>query len=889
MSGFAAGRKYWVLIFLYFLLFQMKGQVWADDAVRATLSNGLRVIIVRNAITPVATTMVNYLVGANECPAGYPGMAHAQEHMMFRGSPGLSADQLSTIIAALGGRFDADTQQTVTRYYLTVPREFLDVALKVEALRMQDILDSEASWMQERGAIEQEVAQDLSNPMYVFYNRLLAHLFDGTVYAHDALGTRPSFEKTTGAQLKAFYDTWYRPNNAILVIAGDVDAEETLAKVKHLFEGIPAKPLHEKSPIMLKPMKAAIIELETDLPYELAIVAYRLPGYSSRDFAASKVMADVLNSERADLYRLVIEGKALDAGFETSFLPEAGFGYAYAAVPQGEDGQLLISEMKGIVDNYLKNGIPAELTSASKNHEIADSAFRKNSIEGLAGEWSIAVAVEGRRSVKDDVEAIKNVTSSDVDRTAHKYLVNDTAVVGLLHPHVSGKAVHSHTFRGKESFAPHQTDAATLPPWAQKVMAPADIPRSNVSPEVSTLPNGLRLIVQRETISPTISIYGAVKNNSGMQTPKGREGVDEVLESLFPYGTETLDRLSFHKAVDDIAARISVGSRFSLQVLTDHFEKGVELLAANLLRPALPEKDFKIVRQETSRFTASLMKSPRYLSKRALLKALYPKGDPSLRQATPDSVSSLILSDVKNYHQSVFRPDLTVIVIIGDVTAERAREVIGTYFGSWKAVGQKPETDPPPVPLNGRSEATIPDESRVQDMVIMAETTGLTRYHPDYYTLQLGNHILSGAFYATRLYRDLREKAGLVYSVESILQADKTRSSFQIVYACDPQNSSKTSDLIIKNLKNLQTDAVTQKEIMQAKILLLRKIPLEESSYDGIGEGLLQLALMDLPMDESMRAAKRYLTITPAAVRAAFSKWIRPKDFVTVSLGPKSS
>ena len=123
----------------------------------------------------------------------------------------------------MGGEFDADTQQTVTQYFYTVPSEDLDLALHIEAIRMQGVLDTDQLWDQERGAIEQEVAQDLSNPQYVFYSRLLASVFKGTPYAHDALGTRPSFDKTTGAMLKKFYDTWYAPNNAILVVVGDVD------------------------------------------------------------------------------------------------------------------------------------------------------------------------------------------------------------------------------------------------------------------------------------------------------------------------------------------------------------------------------------------------------------------------------------------------------------------------------------------------------------------------------------------------------------------------------------------------------------------------------------------------------------------------------------------
>jgi zinc protease len=133
-----------------------------QDITGATLKNGLRVVIVRNSLAPVATVQINYLAGSDEAPPGFPGMAHAQEHMMFRGSPGLSAGQLSAIIAALGGEFNADTEQTVTQYFQTVPAQYLDIALHIEAIRMRGALGSQKLWERERGAIEQEVVQDLS-------------------------------------------------------------------------------------------------------------------------------------------------------------------------------------------------------------------------------------------------------------------------------------------------------------------------------------------------------------------------------------------------------------------------------------------------------------------------------------------------------------------------------------------------------------------------------------------------------------------------------------------------------------------------------------------------------------------------------------------------------
>ena len=858
----------------------------SNDVVRATLENGLRVIIVRNALAPVVTTEVNYLVGSNEAPAGFPGMAHAQEHMMFRGSPGMSADQLSGIIAAMGGEFNADTQQTVTQYFFTVPADNLDIALKTEAIRMKGVLDSETLWKRERGAIEQEVAQDLSNPEYVFYTRLLEEMFAGTPYAHDALGTRESFRKTTGAMLKKFYNRWYGPNNAILVIVGDVDPDKTLTEVKELFRDIPPRPVLRRPTVQLRPLSPTTIRLETDLPYGLAVVGYRLPGYDSPDYAAGQVLADVLESKRGNLYSLVPEGKALSVDVSGAFLPKGALGYMSAAFPQGGDGEALISTIKGIIADYLKKGFPSDLVEASKKREIADAEFMKNSVVGLAGAWSQAVAVEGRTSPDEDIEAIRKVTVDDVDRVAREYLINDTAVLAVLTPYPSGKGVPSKSVGGKESFAPERAEHVKLPKWARKAASLPAVPTSTAEPSVIMLTNGLRLIIQTQTISKTVSVFGRVKNNPDLQVPRGKEGVDMVLGSLFSYGTTDLDRVAFQKELDDIAASLSAGTNFSLQVLSEYFEKGVKLLADNLLHPRLPENAFKVVQEETAGTLSGMLQSPSYLSGRALRFALYPKDDPLLRQATPETVKSLTVDDVRSYYHNTFRPDMTTIVVIGQVTVDQAKSVISNYFGEWLATGPKPETDLPPVPLNKPSAVVVPDASRVQDNVTLAETLGLTRLSPDYYTLQVGRHVLSGSFYATRLYRDLREKTGLVYSVETVLDAGKTRAVFGVVFACEPSDVLKARTIIERDLHEMQTTPVTARELQQAKILLIRQISLSEESTSGIAERFLDLALKDLPLDEPVRAAERYREITSAQVKEAFVRWIRTGDLVEVILGP---
>ncbi|MBV9343381.1 MAG: insulinase family protein, partial [Gammaproteobacteria bacterium] len=234
-----------------------------EGVLRATLDNGLRVVIVRNPLAPVVATSVNYLAGSDEAPAGFPGTAHAEEHMMFRGSPGLSADQLADIGSILGGDFNANTREEVTQYLFTVPAEDLDIALHIEALRMRAVQSTPSEWEHERGAIEQEVAQDLSEPGYRLFERLRARMFAGTPYQYDALGTRPSFQKTRAALLKRFHDTWYAPNNALLVIVGNVDPAATLSEVRQLFADIPAKKLPPKPAVRLRPVRPETFTLDT--------------------------------------------------------------------------------------------------------------------------------------------------------------------------------------------------------------------------------------------------------------------------------------------------------------------------------------------------------------------------------------------------------------------------------------------------------------------------------------------------------------------------------------------------------------------------------------------------------------------------------------------------
>ena len=412
--------QYCLFYSLVLLMLPLASQ--AEDVLRATLTNGLQVIIVRNTLAPVVTTMVNYRVGSDECPAGFPGSAHATEHMMFRGSPGLTADQLAAASAAMGGNDNADTQQAVTQYFFTTPAENLG---RGTAHRSR----ADARFAGRRKTLGQGTRRDragscpgsLESRICVL-QQLLGAMFQGSPYEHDALGTRPSFDKTTDADLRKFHNTWYVPNNAILVIVGDVEPAAALAQVKQILGGVPSAPLPTRPDYNFSPVQPDTLKLDTDLPEGMTAVVFRFPGTDNPDYAAAQILSDVLSSQRGKLYELVPQGKALFTEFAYEPLPHSGLGYAIAGFPAGADSTNQLEQVKQILAGEIAQGVNADLVEAAKRREIINAELQKNSVEGLASAWSQAVAVEGRNSPEDDIAAIRQVTVEDGEPGREKVL-----------------------------------------------------------------------------------------------------------------------------------------------------------------------------------------------------------------------------------------------------------------------------------------------------------------------------------------------------------------------------------------------------------------------------------------------------------------------------------
>lgn len=873
------------------VLFAAAGAAFAAPAAaanlpvtRATLSNGLQVVVVHDPLAPAVTTILNYKVGSDE--QWIDGLAHATEHMMFRGSRSLSSSALMDAIGVTGGNFDADTQGEVTQYFFTVPSQYLDIALRIERSRATGLLMSQNLWEQESGAITQEVTQDNSNAIARMFTKLNNRMLAGTPYAKNGLGTVYGFAHQVNAkQLLKFYGEWYHPNNAVYVIVGDVDGPTVVKEVRALFGDIPAAKLPKRTPVVLQPFSSKVLRDQSDLPFSVVLLGYRLPGYDSKDYAAGTIAGDILNSQRSAMYELTATGKAYQTGFQAQSFPKTSVGLVYAVVPTTTKPEDADGWLRAVIAGYAKNGVPADLVAAAKLREITSLEFAGNSIEGLAFQWSTALAVQGLKSPDDAIAAFDAVTVADVNRIFKTGFDPGRVIAAYAVPKPGaaggfGGAMH------KEDNAIPPSKHLPLVSWARRVLDHLSVPKQTLAPVAMTLPNGVRLIVQPEHVMHTVVVRGSILSNPQVQEPAGKDGVADVTAALMPYGTTTYDRIALQREFDKIAASASVGTDFGIATLTKDFNRGVQLLADEELHPAFGAQAFGIVKSQEAKSVADAAQSPDHLTEMELANALYPIGDPLRRFATTSTVGAISLDDVKSWFASAYRPDMTTIVVIGDTTPAKAAAVVERYFGGWTASGPKPDVIPAPVALNAPGSIQVPATGRVQAAVQLVETIGVLRGSPDYAALQVANTALTGGFYSSLLYHDLREVHGYVYNVESSFAIGRKRSTFSLSFGSDPQNVLPAQQQIVANLVALQTAPLSADRLVRAKALLMGEVPIREASYDGVAGLLLASSQRGLPLDQNLIDARRELATTQAQLQAAMKKWVRPHGFVRAVTGP---
>ncbi|MBD5656286.1 MAG: insulinase family protein, partial [Candidatus Eremiobacteraeota bacterium] len=464
-------------------------------------------------------------------------------------------------------------------------------------------------------------------------------------------------------------------------------------------------------------------------------------------------------------------------------------------------------------------------------------------------------------------------------------------VVGALTPSLGAShgAPPAPPVQGPEKPLGTQPADTHLPSWAEQLVTHVELAPSRLAPIRTKLPNGITLIVAPETISDSVFLFGSVRTNPDIEEPVGREGVSALLAGIFGEGTATEDRATFQRAQDDIDSSVAAGTSFGVQTTSRSFERGVALLAQNELTPRFDEATFELARGRAIDQLATSLNGSNTIAQNRAAQKLLPAGDPELRRPTVAGMRTITLDDVRAYAAATLRPDLTTIVVVGNITPDNARAVIERSFGAWQATGTAPALDLPAVPLNAPGEVTLTLPGLGQDQATFEQVVPLTRSSPDYYPLLLGNAIFGGGNLGpeqSRLFRDLRQNGGLVYSIGSRLSVGRTRSNVTIDFACSPSNESRIATLIDGEIEKMKSEPVGDFELALMKASIVRHTILDDASETSIGGSLLGNAAGGLPLDQDRLDAQQLLTTDAKAVQSAFVRYIHPENFVRVVEGP---
>jgi zinc protease len=853
--------------------------------VASTLANGMRIVLLPNRLAPVVTTVITYGVGSNDDPA--PGIAHATEHMLFRGTHDVSAGQFADIAERAGAQYDAETTNTDTRYYFNIPSSYVGLALRLEADRMNGATIAASAWKTERGAIEQEIRARESIPGWSVVMKMRKAFFGDTPYASDAGGTVTSFEKMTAADIARFYKAWYHPNNATLVVAGNIDPAALLAQIHTIFDAIPSQVLPAHTAINVAPLKATTIDAGVaELPVPVVGIAYRFPGLRDPDFAVSEVLITALDSGRGALFDLTAKGQVLGAFGVSSAFNEVGIAEVAAVGPPGVQPSALEATVGGVIAGYRATGIPDDLVQAAKIRLLSTQSYRQASISGLAFAWAGALSA-GQQSPDFDYDAIARVSTDDVNRVLRTYMDSQKQIAILLAPKKTTSMPKIDPRAGVENVKYTSDKHEALPHWAVAYFqAPLQAPHDG-DLTVIHLPNGLSFTVRNATFSPVVVLRGEIRTSPDLYQPAGKDGVASLTDNLLPWGTTTYDRKSYQAQLDNIAANVSLGSDFGMTVQAKNFDEGVRLLADGMLHPAFPQAAFEVLKRDDAQSLAALASQPGTQASIAQINALYPPGDPRRRRATAQTMSAVGIDDVRNWFRFSYRPDLTTIALVGDVSPEHARATVTKYFGDWKAVGKKPTFKYPVIKPSKSQNFTVSSSASVQASVTLTQVINV---HPknmaDRIALELANTILSGQGTGSLLFRDVRTAKGYVYSIDSSLDIGKTSSTFSVEFASDPSNARKAEAEAVAVIRRLQNVPLPLEDVQRAKALLLAQQVLPLESYSGVASNMLDDATSGYTRNDSDLYWAMLLDTTPTQLRDAMRKWIDTSRFVRVTVQP---
>ena len=442
MGNARLGRT--LLLLVAFAILTPGGAVRAaapPDVTEATLDNGLRILVLEDHRSPVVSVQVWYRVGSRNERPGATGLAHFLEHMMFKGTPGRGKGEFARLVEQNGGQDNAFTTQDVTSYFVDIASDKVDMVLGLEADRMRHLLlDPKETDSERQVVMEERRTRTEDDPDGLLAEEMNSLAFKAHPYRWPIIGWMEDIERINPVELRAFYDAYYQPNNAVLVVVGDVKAPEILEHVRRLFGPIPRGPVPPPvtavEPPPIGERRVLVKKAGAQLP--IVDLAWLVPNSESADAFALELLSTILSEGRASrLYRrLVYEQRlALGAGGEYSYFSRDPNLFSLSATPlPGQTPEALEQALLGEIERLKSEPVPDEELQRAKNQIEAGFIWGQDSVHSRASSLARFELAGSWRRQADFVPRLRAVSAADLQRAARTYFPTDRKTVGVLLP-----------------------------------------------------------------------------------------------------------------------------------------------------------------------------------------------------------------------------------------------------------------------------------------------------------------------------------------------------------------------------------------------------------------------------------------------------------------------
>lgn len=875
-----------------------------------TLPNGMRVILHEDHSTPIVAVNVWYHVGSKNEVVGRTGFAHLFEHMMFQGSAHYNNDFFRPLQEA-GGTLNGSTNTDRTNYWEVVPSNFLELALWLESDRMGYL--PEAMTMEklnnQRDVVKNEKRQNYDNQPYGLSQGQIAELLypKGHPYNWLTIGSLDDLSAASMADVTDFFRRFYVPNNASLVIAGDIDPKQARQMVEKYFGPLkpgPAKvPVKAPQPVIEKEIRASM-EDNVSLP-RLSLIWMSMPAWAPDEAALDTVSTILAGGKTSRLYKaLVYDQQIAQNVFASNQTREIAGQFQIVVTPKPGH---TVEEMEKAVDaevaKFKAEGPTADEMSRAFNSREAQTIFGMQTVGGFGGKSdqlnSYATFVGKPDYFQADLERYRKLTPADVQKAANSYLT-DKRLVYVVKPRPRDQMAGGR--RASASDVPTSTESAKAPRVDESskgglyvMPKPGPAPKFNLPKiERRKLSNGLELLVVQHHELPIVNMNLVVKTG-GAADPADRAGLASLTASLIDEGTATSSGPEIANKLGDIGANLGSNagwdsSNVSMTTLKRQLDPALAIFGDVVMNPAFPEGELKLQRNQRLAGLMQQRDNANAISGTVFSRVLYPGNHPYGNTLIGDvnSVKAIEQADVQKFYQTYYRPNNAALIVVGDVTPDEMVTKLEKALSGWKAA-EVPATSVARGPARDAGAIFLVDKPGAAQSVITIGQVAVERSTADYFPLQVMNNMLGGQF-VSRVNLNLREDKGYSYGART--QFEYRRGAGPFLASAGVQTAVTKEAVIefMKELRGIRGDIpVTEQELSYNKQSLISGYPRGFETPGGIANRLSDVVVYGLPDSYFNDYFGKVNAVTLADIQRVANKYLDPSKMAILVVGDRKT